>query len=197
MVLTPSSVKDATVLFRDMGADAASKAANKVRPDEGDLRNLDRPADDNTWHDAPDFSKDNLKKQAQGVYGGNPVEDIKHAKNQATQEAHPSGSNDPKDLAKTAARDQQTGGNSGVDARQGAAAGASALKQRVNANVNDDTKEDARRKKEEYKARTKEYFSQKVPDERRDQIIWRLKVCSVQRRSPRYEIANTILENGC
>jgi hypothetical protein len=178
-LLTPIPVKDASVLFRDMAADAASNAAGKVRPDEDALRNMDRPAEDNTWHDAPDFSKDNLKKQAQGVYGGNPKEDIKHAANEATSTAHPSGSNDPKDLAKTTARDQAQGGSSGVDARSGISAGANALKQRVDANVDGDTTEAARRKKEEYKARTKEYFQQKVPDERRDQIIWRLKVSSI------------------
>lgn len=177
-MLTYRLVQDAGVLFRDIAADAASNAASKVRPDEEKLRNIDRPAEDNTWHDAPDFSKENLKKQAQGVYGGNPKEDIKHATNEATSTAHPSGSSDPKDLGKTAARDQQQGGSSGVDAKQGLSAGANTLKQRVDANVNDDTKEDARRKKEEYKARTKEYFQRKVPDERRDQIIWRLKVSS-------------------
>ena len=159
-----------------MAADAASNAAGKVRPDEDALRNMDRPAEDNTWHDAPDFSKDNLKKQAQGIYGGNPKEDVKHATNQATSTAHPSGSSDPKDLGKTVANDQANGGSSGVDARAGVSAGAKALKNRVDANVNDDTKEDARRKKEEYKARTREYFQRKVPEERRDQIIWRLKV---------------------
>jgi DNA ligase-4 len=161
-----------------MAADAATNAAGKVRPDEESLAKIDHPAEDNTWHDAPDFSKDNLKKQAQGIYGGNPKDDVKHASNQATSTAHPSGSNDhPKDLANTAARDQQTGGSSGVDARQGASAGANALKERVNANVDDDTKEDARRKADEYKARTREYFQRKVPQERREQIIWRLKVC--------------------
>ena len=180
-----------------MGADAASKAANKARPDEEALRNMDRPADDHTWHDAPDFSKDNLKKQAQGVYGGNPKEDLKQAKNEAASNAHPDGSSNPKDVAKTAARDQQTGGSSGVDAKQGLSAGANALKKRVDANVNDDTKEDARRKKEEYRARTKDYFKQKVPEERRDQIIWRLKVSTLNIGNRRSRIANVTLENGC
>lgn len=161
-----------------MAADAASNAAGKVRPDQEALQDIDRPAEDNTWHDAPDFSKDNLKQQAKGLYGGNPKEDIKHATNQATSTAHPNGSSDPKDLASTAARDQQQGGSSGVDARSGLSAGANALKERVDANLDDDTKEDARRKKEELKARTKEYFNKKVPEERRDQIIWRLKVSS-------------------
>lgn len=161
-----------------MAADAASKAASKARPDEEALRDIDRPAEDNTWHDAPDLSKDNLKKQAKNLYGGDVKEDVNHAANQATSTAHPSGSSDPKDVANAAARDQQQGGTSGVDARGGVSAGANALKQRVDANLDDDTKEDARRKKEEYKARTKEYFQRKVPEERRDQIIWRLKVSS-------------------
>lgn len=53
-----------------MAGDAATKAAASVRPSEADLAQVDRPADDNTWHDAPDFSKGNLKKQVQGVYKG-------------------------------------------------------------------------------------------------------------------------------
>lgn len=189
-------LKDASVLFRDMAADAATNAAGKVRPSEEALAKMDHPAEDNTWHDAPDFSKDNLKKQAQGIYGGNPKEDIKHASNQATATAHPSGSSDPKDLANTAARDQQTGGASGVDARQGLSAGAGALKERVDANLDDDTKEDVRRKKEEYKARTREYFQRKVPQERRDQIIWRLKKMVVEcQQHPDYQQAiNTLLD---
>jgi DNA ligase-4 len=187
-------LKDATVLFRDMGADAAQKAANKARPDEDALNNLDRPAPDHTWHDTPDISKDNLKNQAQKVYGGNPKEDIKHAANQANQEAHPNGSSDPKDIARTAAHDQATGDSSGVNARGGLQAGANTLKQRVAANTDDDTKETARRKKEEYRERTKQYFQQKVPEERRDQIIFRLKKMVVEcQQHPDYQQAITTL----
>jgi DNA ligase-4 len=177
-----------------MGADAAQKAANKARPDEDALNNLDRPAPDHTWHDTPDISKDNLKNQAQKVYGGNPKEDIKHAANQANQEAHPNGSSDPKDIARTAAHDQATGDSSGVNARGGLQAGANTLKQRVAANTDDDTKETARRKKEEYRERTKQYFQQKVPEERRDQIIFRLKKMVVEcQQHPDYQQAITTL----
>lgn len=179
-----------------MAGDAAQKAANNVRPDEDALRNLDRPAEDNTWHDAPDFSKDNLKNQAQKVYGGNPKEDVKHAANQATSEAHPDGSSNPRDVARTAAHDQANGSNSGVDARSGAKAGINALKNRVDANTDNDTKETARRKKEEYRRRTQDYFKRKVPEDRRDQIIWRLKKMVVEcQQHPDYQQAiGTLLD---
>lgn len=61
-------LSDASVLFRDMAGDAASKAADRVSPSADDLARIDEPAPDNTWHDKPDFSKDNIKKQAQQVY---------------------------------------------------------------------------------------------------------------------------------
>ncbi|KAF5261737.1 hypothetical protein FOXYS1_7559, partial [Fusarium oxysporum] len=70
-------LSDATVLFRDMAGDAATNAAARVRPSQEQLRQIDEPAQDNVWHEAPDFSKDNLKQQAKGFYSGNPKEDAK------------------------------------------------------------------------------------------------------------------------
>ncbi|KAG9511462.1 hypothetical protein KCU79_g23989, partial [Aureobasidium melanogenum] len=61
-------LSDATILFRDMAGDAAQKAANKVNPSEDELNQIDEPAEDNTWHDVPDLSKDNLKNQAKAKY---------------------------------------------------------------------------------------------------------------------------------
>ncbi len=48
--------------------------------------------------------------------------------------------------------------------------------QRVNENLDDETKEQARSRAKEMRARTKEYLSKKMPEERREQTIWRLKV---------------------
>ena len=64
-------LSDASVLVRDMAGDAAQEAANKARPSEDRLASIDQPAEDNTWHDVPDLSKDSLKKQAQDTYSKN------------------------------------------------------------------------------------------------------------------------------
>jgi hypothetical protein len=160
-------LNDATILLRDMAGDAASKAANKVRPADEDLKQIDRPANDHTWHEKPDLSKDNLKNQLKSAYGGNPVEDVKSAASEGTQAAHPEGSDDPRDLANTR----------GVDAQGGLSAAKDTLQQRVNDKIPDNAKETAKAKHQEYRARTKEYLQQKMPEDRRDQTIWRLKVC--------------------
>lgn len=51
-------------MLRDMAGDAASKAANVVRPSEDQLSQIDQAAPENTWHEKPDFSKEGLKSQA-------------------------------------------------------------------------------------------------------------------------------------
>jgi hypothetical protein len=50
------------------------------------------------------------------------------------------------------------------------------LKDRADTNIDDKTKDAARAKKEQ----TKQYLSKKMPEERRDQIIWRLKKMVVE-----------------
>jgi len=81
-----------------MAGDAAQKAANKVNPSEDELNQIDKPAEDNTWHDVPDLSKENLKNQAKSKYNEQKPfnrEQAKGALGDATQAAHPSGSRDP------------------------------------------------------------------------------------------------------
>ncbi|KAH8812068.1 hypothetical protein F5884DRAFT_301727 [Xylogone sp. PMI_703] len=56
-------LNDAVVLLRDMAGDAATNAASRVKPSEDELRQIDEPAPENTWHDAPDFSRENIKNQ--------------------------------------------------------------------------------------------------------------------------------------
>ncbi|KAK3322207.1 hypothetical protein B0H66DRAFT_574522 [Apodospora peruviana] len=187
---------DATVLLRDVAGDAASNAAAQLKPSHEDLNNLDAPAEDNTWHDAPDFSKDNMKNKFYGVYKGDPREDAKAAANEGTSTAHPSGSSDPRDLANTAAKDQQSGTASGVDAQKGLSAAVNTVQQRVDVNLDDETKEKAQKKRDEYRARTKEYFSKKMPQERREQTVWRLKKMVVEcQQHPDYQRAiQTLLD---
>jgi hypothetical protein len=182
-----------------MAGDAAQKAANKVNPSEQDLRQIDKPAEDNTWHDTPDLSAGNIKNQLkQTVNKNTPVsgQDLRDAAGDAAQTAHPSGSRDPQDAARQAGRDQAQGTNSGVDAASGAQSGISTLKDRASNNIDDDTKQQARDFKDTQKARTKNYLKEKMPEERREQTIWRLKkmVVEIQGHQDYMNAVNTLLD---
>ncbi len=138
------------------------------------MAQLDDAAADNTWHDVPDLSRENFKKQARDAYGNNKPfgkAEAKDAAGDAAQTAHPEGSRDPADTAALAAQDQQEGTASGVDAATGARAGAETLKGAAKENV----PEDKQNKTREYRDRTREYLRGKMPRERREQTIWRLK----------------------
>lgn len=172
-------MNDTTILIRDMAGDAAQKAANKVNPSEDQLAQIDKPADDNTWHDVPDMSAGNIKTQIKSTYSKNtPVTkgDLQDAAGNASENAHPSGSRDPADTAALASQDQQQGTSSGLDAKSGAQSGIATLKQRASDNVSDETKDQARMRRE----RTKNYLSSKMPEDRRDQTIWRLRKMVVE-----------------
>lgn len=177
--LTGTPVSDASILLRDMAGDAAQKAANKVNPTDEELNQIDRPAEDNTWHDVPDLSKENLKNQAKAKYNEQKPfsrEEARGALGDATQVAHPTGSRDPADAADLAARDQRYGGDSGVDAAKGAQYGADQLHQTARENVPQETQDRAR----EYRERGTGYIKEKIPEERRDQAIYRLKKMIVE-----------------
>ena len=165
-------------MLRDIAGDAATNAATRVRPSQEDLQQIDTPAADNTWHEKPDFSRDQMKNKFNDYYKGNPKEDAKHVMGEATSAAHPNGSTNPRDLANTAAHDGRTGASSGIDAQKGVSAASNVAQRKLDQNLDDETREKAQNKKEQYKARTREYFNKKVPQERREQTIWRLKVCS-------------------
>lgn len=168
-------LSDAVVLFRDIAGDAATKAASKVNPSDDALAQIDQPAEDNTWHDAPDLSKENIKKQIQSQV---PIgkKDVDQAVGDASAAAHPSGSRDPADTANLAAQEQQDGKPKGVDAASGAQAGAATAKSRIADNLDEDQKQKMR----EYRERTREYFKGKMPKDRREQIIFRLKKMIVE-----------------
>lgn len=177
-----------------MAGDAATKAASKVNPSQDALSNIDKPAPDNTWHETPNLSKDNLKNQFKTAVDQNkPVskQDLKDAAGDASQSADPSGSRDPTNAADRAARDQQQGGNSGVDAQSGARSGIDTLKNRADTNVDDKTKEAART----YKQKANNYLANKMPEERKEQIIWRLKkmVVEIQGHPDYMEAIDTLL----
>jgi len=168
-------VSDATVLLRDIAGDAAQNAANRVNPSKDELSQIDRAADDNTWHDVP--SRDNLKNQMRGqVDKQKPFSrsEMRDAVGDASQAA--SGSRDPGHAADTAARDQRYGTDSGVDAQSGARAGMQNLQDRASQNMPEETKDRARHAA----GQTKGYLQDKFPEERRQQTIHRLKKMVVE-----------------
>jgi hypothetical protein len=160
-------VSDASILLRSIAGDAATKAATKVNPTDEQLAQIDEAAADNTWHDAPNFSKENLKNQLKSrmQIGKGSAE---QAAGDVTQATHPEGSRDPADLANAAADEQQTGQEKGIDATSGA----QTLKDKV--------PEEHKKKTREYRDRTVKYLQGKMPKERREQTIWRLKKMVVE-----------------
>lgn len=143
------------------------------------MARIDRPADDNTWHDVPDLSAGNLKAQAKQALNKNtPLskQDVKDASADTTQTAHPDGSRDPRDAADVAVRDGQNGIKSGLDVTGGLQAGASSLANKIP----DEHKERAKDVARNTNAQTKSYLASKMPPERRDQTIWRLKKMAVE-----------------
>jgi hypothetical protein len=157
---------DAIILVRDMAGDAASIAANKVRPDEDRLNQIDQPAEDNTWHDVPDLSKDNIKGQVSSAYNKN----------------KPFSREEAKDAAATGAdqAQQQPTADNQQAAQTGASTTVGQLKDQARSNVPDETQEKARDAKNAAAQRSKNYLSKKMPQERREQSIWRLKKMIVE-----------------
>jgi hypothetical protein len=143
------------------------------------LSQIDKPAEDNVWHEVPDMSAGNIKRQIKSTYNKQtPVtkDDARHAAGNASENAHPSGSRDPADTAAMAAQDQQRDTNSGVDLSSGAQAGFNTIQKRASENVPDETKEKSRMSTE----RAKKYLSSKMPEDRRNQTIWRLRKMVVE-----------------
>ncbi|KAL5443786.1 hypothetical protein PMIN07_002958 [Paraphaeosphaeria minitans] len=164
-------LSDATILLRDIAGDAAQNTANKVKPAEHQLSQLDHPADDNTWHEVPDLSKDRMKtqfKQSSPFSKG----DAQKAAGDVTQAAHPGGSRDPADVAQVGATEAQTGQSTGLDAQNAA----DEARRQLSENVPEEDKERVRQQRE----RLNNYLKQKMPEERREQTIWRLKKMVVE-----------------
>ncbi|GAB7363979.1 hypothetical protein MBLNU230_g4540t1 [Neophaeotheca triangularis] len=188
-------LKDGVTLLRDIGGDAAANSANRMKPSEQELNDIDRPAEDNTWHEAPDLSKDNFRNQAKNRM---PIgkKDVKEAAGDATQQAHPSGTRDPAQAADQAAQDQQQGTQGGTpskaNAQQGAQQGAQKLKDRATANMSEEQKEKLRQNRE----KAHNYFlNEKMPKERREQVIWRVKkmIVEIQGHQDYHQAIDTIL----
>jgi hypothetical protein len=159
-------LSDAVVLMRDIAGDAAQNVAGKVNPDEERLNQIDQPAEDNTWHDVP--SRDELKGQARDIFNKNKPFSREEAK-QAAQEGADTAQQHP---------------SAGADNREAGAAGvqqtADNLRARAEQNIPDDTQENVRKTKDATVQKTKNYMGKKMPQERREQTIWRLKKMVVE-----------------
>lgn len=154
--------------MRDVAGDAAAKTATKVKPSDDQLAQIDQPAESNTWHDTPDTSK--LKSQIKNIKS-TAGEVANDAAGNASAAANPDDSRDPVNTAARMREDKQRGRDSAVDVGEGAQAGAATLWNRTSENVPEDAKERARANKE----RAHQYMSNKMPPERREQTIWRLR----------------------
>ena len=164
-------LSDASVLLRDIAGDAAQNTANKVKPSEEKLNQIDKPADDNTWHDTPELSAEKLKAQAkQSLPFGKG--DAKQAAGDINQAAHPDGSRDPRDTAQLGVHEGQTGQSTGLNAQ----AALNVAKDKVDQNVSEEDKDKARARRDQLN----NYLKGKMPEERRDQTIWRLKKMVVE-----------------
>ncbi|TLD05336.1 uncharacterized protein PgNI_09469 [Pyricularia grisea] len=171
-------LKDASILLRDMAGDAATKAASNVKPSQDDLSQIDRPADDNVWHDAPNLSKDNIRKQVQGVYKNNKA----NGQTPATTE--------PGQIAPGQTSPLQS------SAVQPTTAGVNGQEPPPEVQLTAEAQQAAKQKGVEYRARTKRYLEQKVPKDRREATVWRLKKMLIEcQQHPEYQAAiHTLLD---
>jgi len=153
-------LSDAIVLLKDISGDAASHAASKIRPSDEALANIDAPAQDNTWHDKPNISKDSVKKQVQSAY----------------QDA--------------------TAGNGGAKSKLPEGGETVDPKAAVDAVAGPEAREAAKAKTREQRARAREYLRSKMPSERQDQAIWRLKkmVLECQQHPDYQQAVQTLLD---
>ena len=169
------SVSDASILLRDIAGDAAQKAANKVNPSEDQLNQIDQPAEDNTWHDKPNFSEMKQKVQNRVPSKEQAKQEARDAAGDASEAGHPQGVRDPAADGAPSLEEQKASADS-ADKKAGAKAGAENVKNKVSSRFTEDEKKRMR----EYRERTNNYFKQKVPKERRDQLIFRLKKMVVE-----------------
>jgi hypothetical protein len=152
-------LNDASILLRDVAGDAATSAAGKVKPSDDQLDQIDQPAEDNTWHDVPDLSKENIKKQANDVYNKNKPLNRQHVAD-AAQKGLDTADGQP---------DGQAAASTGASTALGD------LKAQAQTNIPDETQEKAKKAHGAFVQHSKNYLGKKMPQERRDQTIWRLK----------------------
>ena len=147
-------LNDATILIRDIAGDAATNAAGRLKASDEKLAQIDHPAADDTWHDVPSVTE--LKGQARDIYGKNKPFSRKEAQD-------------------AAAHAQNTG-----DTRTGAQVAAENLSTSARENVPQETQDNLGKAGDATRTQAKNYLNKKMPQERREQTIWRLKKMVVE-----------------
>ncbi|KAF2398566.1 hypothetical protein EJ06DRAFT_557805 [Trichodelitschia bisporula] len=168
-------LNDAVILMRSIAGDAASHAAGKVSPPEDQLAQIDHPAQDDTWHEDPLVNASEHKSKLRGFFQKQKPEAQRIA-GDATQAAHPEDSRDPTHAADDLARREQQGQPTGIDINAGGREAAGQVRDHVSQQVPDDVKDRARGTR----ADAQNYLKGKMPQERREQTIWRLKKMVVE-----------------
>ncbi|RMZ76700.1 hypothetical protein DV737_g4682, partial [Chaetothyriales sp. CBS 132003] len=168
-------LSDSTILLKSIVSDAATQVATKVGPTEEQLAQIDQPAEDNTWLDVPDLSKQGLRD----TYNKN-----KPFKGDQAAAAAQQGV----DIAQSQP-DAQTG------VREGTGATVDSLKQQAQTNIPAETQEKAKNAKNQYVQNSRDYLNKKIPQERRDQAIYRLKkmIVEIQGHSDYQKAIETLL----
>ena len=128
-----------------MATDTAQKAAGYLQPSEEQMAQIDKPAEEGTWHEKPDLSKEGLKSQVDSVR--------QRAKGTDT----------------SATGTDQTNGTDGHPTQ--------GTNQGVDKNATDMV---SKEKRQEMTERTKAFLNEKMPQERREQTVWRLKKMIVE-----------------
>ena len=166
-------MNDATILLRDIAGDAATKAAGRINPTEDQLSQIDQPAEDNTWHETPNVGDLKAQARSQVPFG---KKDVKEAAGDAGEAG--AGARDPNsaDAPTIQNRDDAKAVASDVDAKKGAKAGYQNFRNKMSDRFDEDQKEQMR----QYRERTNNYFKEKVPKERREQVVFRLKKMLVE-----------------
>ena len=147
-------LSDVTVLVRGVVGDAATTAAGKLNPSDEQLSQIDSPAEANTWHDVPSIAE--LKGQAREAYDKN----------------RPFGKKEAQDAAAQAQNADNT--------QEGAQAAAENLHANARENVPQRTQDNLDKSADTARTQARNYLNKKMPRERRDQTIWRLKKMVVE-----------------
>jgi hypothetical protein len=196
-------LEDATLLVRDMVADGASKATQKIRPDEERLKKIDEPAEDNTWYEAPASigqMKTSLKENYYNLRGT--AQNVAQEKGQGIAEdasRGATGQSDPRELGRRAAGEHRNDTTpSGIDQSGVASAGLQSARDRASGMVDqipEEHKEKVKGISQSTKDQAMEYLKDKLPQERRDQTIYRLKkmVVEIQQHEDYQEAVDTLV----
>jgi len=190
---------DVQILLRDIAGDAAQNVAHHINPSEEQLAQIDRPAQDNVWHDVPDLSKENLKQQfRQNVERSKPFQrgDVRDAAGSAAQAAledsqGPQGPQGPQEDVSSSTGEQRYGTESSIGVRSGVQTGAGHLFDRTRENIPEEHQDRAKRLGDS----ARKYFGDRFHEDRRKQSILRLKkmVVEIQGHPEYQEAVDTLL----